>query len=144
MRPFITLLSFVAFLLTGCVKESIVQDEADLTGTWAVTDIRSDAPYDWDGNGRSETNIYNTYSYCQRDIVLVFDNGGYGQSRQGCDAPWRSLSWNLESGNRLYIQLNGDDLVLDRLSVNSNTMRGEDRVTVDGRSFIISYTLSRR
>jgi len=51
----------------------------------------------------------------------------------------------LTNNNRtLNIGLSGDDLNLDLTQFTSNTIRGEDRVYVDGRNFIVTYTLSRR
>ena len=135
----------VLFFFSNCTKDAVVNDTDDIVGTWAVTDIRSDMAYDWNGDGRTETDIYGSYSFCQRDIVLVFDYNGYGQSRQGCNASWRSMSWQLTNNNRtLNIGLSGDDLNLDLTQFTSNTIRGEDRVYVDGRNFIVTYTLSRR
>jgi hypothetical protein len=137
-------LVLVMFGLSGCLKDSTITDRDDVVGTWAVTGIRSNVAYDWDGDGRSETDILSTYSYCQRDIILEFEYGGYGQSRQGCNAPWRSLSWQLYNNRTLNIQLSGDDLNLDITQFGNNTIRGEDHVYIDGRNFVISYTLTRR
>lgn len=135
----------LGLLFTSCTKGTIISDTEDITGTWAVTGIRSNLSYDWDGDGRSETDIYGSYSSCQRDIILVLDRNGNGQSRQGCNASWQSLYWDLTNGNRtLNISLYGDDLNLDLTQLSYNTIRGEDHVTVNGRDFVITYTLSRR
>lgn len=137
-------LFILSFFLVSCVKESPVTETSDIIGTWAVTDIRSNVSYDWDGDGRSETDIFNTYSYCQQDIVLVFDHDGYGQSRQGCNSSWQSMNWQLYNNRTLNIQMYSDDLNLDIIQFTNNTIRGEDNVYVDGRNFVITYTLSRR
>ena len=138
------LLSTLTLLLASCTKDNTITDTDDIVGTWAVTDIRSNQSYDWDGDGRNETDIYGTYSSCQRDIVLVFDYDGYGQSRQGCNAPWNTLYWDLTGNRTLNIQLSGDDLNLDIVQMTNNTIRGEDQVYVNGRNYTITYTLSRR
>ena len=130
-------------LLTGCVKQDPVNDDSDIIGTWEVTGIRSNIAYDWDGDGRSETDIYSTYSYCQQDIVLVFEHNGYGQSRQGCNASWQSLNWELYN-NTLSIDMYSDQLNLDITQFTNQTIRGEDNVYVDGRNFVITYVLSRK
>ena len=133
------------FFFSSCTKDAVVNDTQDIEGTWAVTDIRSNMAYDWNGDGRTETDIYGSYSFCQRDIVLVFEPNGYGQSRQGCNASWQSMYWQLTNSNRtLSIGMSGDDLNLDLTHFSSNTIRGEDHVYVDGRNFVITYTLSRR
>lgn len=140
-----TTFSFVllSLFLTSCVKESPVSDSNDIIGTWAVTGIRSDVAYDWNGDGRNETDIFNNYSYCQQDIVLVFDYNGYGESRQGCNAAWQNMNWELY-GNTLNIDMYSDQLNLDLIQFGHNTIRGEDNIYVDGRNFVITYTLSRR
>ncbi len=134
-----------AFILSSCSKTDIVQDPNAIVGTWQVTDIRSDKPYDWDGDGFSETDIFGNYSYCQRDIVLVFEQGGYGQSRQGCNSYWQNMYWQLGNANRtLLISLPGDELNLDLIQFSQGTIRGEDQVYINGEYFYITYTLSRR
>lgn len=138
------LLLFPALLvLGGCTKSNPVNNSNDITGTWAVVGITSNTPYDWNNDGYAETDIYNTYSYCQRDIVLTFDSGGYGQSRQGCNASWENLNWQL-SNNRLDISIPSGDINLYITQFDGNTIRGYDQVQQNGRTFNITYTLSRR
>ena len=91
----------IIFLLSSCSKNNdIIGNENDITGTWAVTGIRSDIAYDWDGDGYSENDIFGNYNNCQRDIQLSFDYNGYGQSRQGCNASWLAMYWELSNNNR--------------------------------------------
>ena len=146
-RIFTTILSLFSLVLifTSCTKSGVISNQNDITGTWAVTGIRSDIPYDWNGDGYSETDIYGSYDYCQRDIVLTFDQSGTGQSRQGCNAYWKAMYWQLINGNRtLQINLPNDDLNLDISRFTSNTIVGDDQVYVNGRNYVITYTLSRR
>jgi len=133
----------VLFIVSSCTKETTISDTGEIVGTWAVTDIRSDFPYDWDNNGYTETDIYSTYNYCQRDIVLTFDYSGYGQARQGCDAPWETVNWQF-NGNRLDIYMPSGDINLYVTQFTGNTIRGYDQVQVNGRTYNITYTLSRR
>ena len=134
---------FLSLFISGCVKQAPVSSSSDIIGTWAVTGIRSDIAYDWDGDGRNETDIYNNYSYCQQDIVLVFDYNGYCQSRQGCNSSWQNMSWELY-GNSLSIDMYSDQINLNITQFSNNSIRGEDNVNIDGRNFVITYTLSRR
>ena len=132
-------------LIASCTKSDVISNEADVAGTWIVTDIRSDIANDWDGDGYSETDIYGTYSYCQRDIVLVFDQYGTGQGRQGCNSYWQELNWQLMNGNRtLRIDMTGDVIELNNLRVNSSVIQGEDYFYSNGRNYTITYTLQRR
>lgn len=130
-------------MLSGCTKDTSINSSNDLSGTWAVTGISSNIPYDFNHDGYTETDIYGTYSNCQRDIVLTFDTGGYGQSREGCNAPWENLSWQY-SNNRLDLYIPSGDIHLDITQYDGNTLRGYDQVQVDGRNYNITYTLSRR
>ena len=107
--------------------------------------ISSDQAYDWDGDGRSETDVFGNYSNCQRDIVLVFNQYGTGQGRQGCDSYWQNLNWQLTNGNRtLRIDMIGDVIELSNLRVGSNTISGDDNVYSNGRNYTVTYTLQRR
>jgi hypothetical protein len=146
-RIFTTSLSLfiILFFISSCSKSDVISNDNDVVGTWAVTGISSDMAYDWNGDGYTETDIYGSYSNCQRDIVLVFDQYGTGQGRQGCNAYWQNLNWQVSnSGRTLHIDMINDVIDLDNLSVRSNTIRGEDHVSVNGRNYTITYTLSRR
>lgn len=142
----LTLLSLAAiFTLSSCTKTDVISNETDVVGEWAVTGIRSNMANDWNGDGYSETDIYGSYTPCQRDIVLAFDQFGGGQGRQGCNSYWENLNWQLTNGNRtLRIDLTGDVIQLDNLRVSHNTIQGDDYVYSNGRNFIVTYTLERR
>jgi len=148
MRQYVTLpiLVFFAFIaLSSCQKTDVITDERSLEGTWFITGIRSDRPYDFNGDGRTETDIYGSYNTCQRDIVIVFNRDGYGRMRQGCNAYWEDISWQLSNNNRqLVIQLPNDQLNLSSLQFDNYTIRGVDRVVLNGNSFDITYTLQRQ
>ncbi|MGN6402580.1 MAG: DUF5004 domain-containing protein [Flavisolibacter sp.] len=129
--------------LSSCTKETTVNNTNDLTGSWDVVGISSNVANDWDGDGYTETDIYNTYNYCQQDIELTFDRNGYGQSRQGCNAPWEMMNWQL-SNNRLDIYIPSGDINLYITQFDGSTLRGYDQVQSNGRTYNITYTLNRR
>jgi hypothetical protein len=146
-RNFYALLfSLSAFVFTSCQKsDDNVNNQQNIEGTWAITGITSDRAYDFNGDGRTETDVYNSYSSCGRDIVAVFQNGGYGQMRQGCNAPWQNISWQFTNGNRnLTITLPDDDLNLSLQQFDNNTIRGIDQVMINGAYFNITYSFQRR
>jgi hypothetical protein len=139
------LLTNIVIFFNSCAKSDVLSNEADVVGTWAVTGIRSNIANDWDGDGYTETDIYGTYSYCQRDIVLVFDQYGTGQGRQGCNSYWQNLNWQLSNGNRtLRIDMIDDLIELSNLRVTSQTIQGDDYVYSNGRNYTITYTLQRQ
>ena len=146
-RPFYFFLLFALAVVgfTSCKKNSIIADERNIEGTWTVTAITSDRAYDFNGDGRTETDIYGSYTSCGRDIVVVFDQSGYGQMRQGCNSPWQNMNWQLTNGNQsLNISLPNDQLNLSLQQFDEYTIRGTDQVNVNGNYFNITYTFQRR
>lgn len=134
-----------AFVFTSCQKSSdVITDQQNIEGTWAITGITSDRAYDFNGDGRTETDIYGSYNSCGRDIVAIFQSGGYGQMRQGCNAYWQNISWQLTNNRTLNIALPDDDLNLSLQQLDSYTIRGVDQVVINGSYFNITYTFQRR
>ena len=148
MRQLFTFSTFAIsalLLFSSCQKSDIIQDESSLDGTWIITGIRSDRAYDFDGDGRTETDIYGSYTSCQRDIVIVFNRDGYGRMRQGCNAYWENITWRLSNNNRqLDIQLPDDQLNLSISQFDNYTIHGVDQVSLNGQNFRITYTLQRQ
>lgn len=139
----LVVLSVVA--LTSCQKTAVVTNEQSLEGTWIVTGITSDRAYDFNNDGRTETDLYGSYTPCQRDIVVVFNADGYGQMRQGCNASWQNITWQLSNNNReLDIILPDDQLNLAVSQFSNSTIRGTDQVMLNGNTFNITYTFQRR
>jgi hypothetical protein len=137
------LLVSTLFVFSNCTKQDTVTNTNQIQGTWVVTGISSDYPYDWNNDGYTETDIFSTYSYCQRDISLNFQQSGYGQSRQGCDAPIENMSWQL-ANNRLDISMPSGDINLTITQFDGSTLRGYDQVNANGRTYNINYTLNKR
>ncbi|HEU0112818.1 MAG TPA: DUF5004 domain-containing protein [Flavisolibacter sp.] len=145
--------TFLVFMLaaitivgfSSCTKDDTISNSQELIGTWQVTGISSDMAYDWDNDGYTETDIFATYDYCQRDITLMFDEGGYGQAQQGCNAAWEHMNWQLSNNNsRLDIYMTSGDINLVVTQFNGNTIRGYDQVQANGRTYNINYTLSKQ
>ena len=96
-----------------------------------------------DADGYAETDIFHTYTYCQQDIQLVFESGGYGESRQGCNSAWENMDWQL-GNNQLSMQMYSDAIHLYLTQFDENTIRGYDQVNVNGSTYHITYTLRKR
>ena len=137
-----------ALIFASCSKTGVINNNngpQTLEGTWAIRSITSDRPYDWNGDGRGETDIYSTYTNCQRDIVIVFQNNGYGQMRQGCNAQWENITYQLYNNNRqLMISLPNDELNLSLSQFDNYTIRGTDPVYIEGNNYAVTYTFQRR
>lgn len=135
----------VLFAFSSCQKSDVIANEQSLEGTWMVTGITADRAYDFNGDGRTETDIYGSYNSCQRDIVVTFDANGYGRMRQGCNAYWQNITWRLQNNNRqLDVILPDDELSLSVSQFDNYTIRGTDRVYLNGNTFNITYTFQRR
>jgi hypothetical protein len=52
--------------------------DSQVVGSWKITAINSNLPWDWDGNGSVELNIYNTWSACQKDNLYTFSINSSG------------------------------------------------------------------
>jgi hypothetical protein len=75
----------------------------------------------------------------------LFEQNGYGEMRQGCNAPWQNISWRLANNDQtLNITLPDDQLNLSLQQFDEYTIRGVDQVNVNGNNFNITYTLQRR
>ncbi|RYZ28618.1 MAG: hypothetical protein EOO10_08940 [Chitinophagaceae bacterium] len=143
-RPFYFLFFALALVgFTSCQKNDIIADERNIEGTWSVTGITSDRAYDFNGDGRTETDIYGSYSSCGRDIVVVFERNGYGQMRQGCNSSWQNITWSL-TNQSLSITLPDDQLNLSLRQFDDYTIRGTDQVNINGTYFNVTYTFQRR
>ena len=142
---YLSLIAASAFAFSSCQKSDVIQNQQSLEGTWTVSGITSDRAYDFNGDGRTETDIYGSYTSCGRDIVVVFQSGGYGQMRQGCNAPWQNANWQLLNNNStLNIVLPDDQLNLQIQQFDDYTLRGTDQVNINGNYFNITYTFQRR
>ena len=77
---FISILHFSCYRVTT-EANSLLQgfSVAQIVGTWKITAASSDKAYDWDGNGVTETNMYSTWTDCQRDNLyqFVIDHTGH-------------------------------------------------------------------
>ena len=55
-------------------KNDLTQGVADsqMVGSWKITAVVSDVPYDWDNDGDAEKDIYANWTGCQRDNLFTF------------------------------------------------------------------------
>ncbi|HET7898050.1 MAG TPA: hypothetical protein VFL47_10280, partial [Flavisolibacter sp.] len=51
----------LVFLVSSCQKSDVITSPQSLEGTWIVTGISADRAYDFNGDGRTETDIYGSY-----------------------------------------------------------------------------------
>ncbi len=58
--------------------------DSQLVGTWKVTAVTSDVAWDFNGDGTQETDIYKTWSNCQRDNLYTFIGDKTGTYKMNC------------------------------------------------------------
>ena len=103
MRRFI-LYIFTTALLSSCndhlkiEKNNDPQGYADsqFVGTWKITGVSCSIPWDWDGNGTVESNIYAVWSPCQKDNLFTFVGDKTGTFKLNCntasDGTWQVIT----------------------------------------------------
>lgn len=85
---------FISILLLSCTSK--IDDNNDINdpqgyadsqfiGTWKVTAAESDVAWDYDNNGTSETNIFLTWTACQKDNLYTFSADKTGIFKLDCN-----------------------------------------------------------
>jgi len=69
-----------------------------LEGNWKLSAQVSDIPYDWNGDGTTETNMWAVWSSCGRDVGFNFISGGTGTAKFQCE-PAREMTWKVANGS---------------------------------------------
>ena len=81
--------------------------DSQVVGNWKITAVSSDVPNDWNGDGTAETDIYATWSSCQKDNLYTFVGDSTGTFKVNCSvseiSTWsiidtKYLQYNLSSG----------------------------------------------
>lgn len=70
--------------------------DSQFVGTWKITAVTSDVSWDYDNNGTSETNIYLTWSACQKDNLYTFVGDKTGTFKIDCNNT-KQGSWQIVS-----------------------------------------------
>jgi hypothetical protein len=92
MRQFILYL-FTSLLIISCDEHLRIDANEDpqgyadsqFVGTWKVTAVESDVSWDYDNNGTSETNIFLTWTNCQKDNLYSFVGDKSGTFKFDCN-----------------------------------------------------------
>lgn len=92
MSCFILKTSLLCLIITGCsghLSSDISNGnqgyaDSQVVGTWKITAYVSSAPYDWNGDGRPETDIFSTWNSCQQDNLFQFHPDKTGQFKVSC------------------------------------------------------------
>jgi hypothetical protein len=100
---------------------------AQVIGSWKITAVISDVPNDWNSDGIPETDLYSTWSACQKDNLYLFAVDYTGTFKLNCNRT-ETGSWQIV--NTRYLQFNspatGTELekIFAMTSVEFKTTRG--------------------
>jgi hypothetical protein len=84
----ILMIAVISLTMTGCKKEP-----AELIiGTWKLTALTAEVPYDWNFDGVLETNLYSVFTACQKDNEITFVINA-GKAKNDCNDTGRDIQW---------------------------------------------------
>jgi len=143
---------FISILFFSCNKHLKTEANNDpqgyadsqVVGAWRITAFSSDAPYDWDGNGSVETDIYNTWTACEKDNLYTFVGDKTGTFKINCSVT-NPGSWEIIATKQLNYYVTGIGAQSERIiSMTNNIFKTTIAVTViTGQNFTLTKTWSR-
>ena len=68
--------------------------DSQFVGSWKVTAVTADVAWDYDGNGTTETNIYASWSPCEKDNLYTFVGDKTGTFKLDCSLT-KEGSWQV-------------------------------------------------
>lgn len=85
------------------IPDNTVQNQQFLIGNWHLVGQFSDLPFDWNGDGMTETEMYALLDSCDKKYYLKFDNDTRGSLSLNCRS-YTPIQWDLENrGNKIKI-----------------------------------------
>ena len=119
--------------------------DSQVVGNWKITGYSSSEPYDWDNDGRIESNIYNTWTACQKDNLYQFSSDKTGIIKYDCSNTVQA-SWQIN--NTLYLVLTpigqspDAEKIISMTSANFKTSR--DLTVSTGQNITVIKTWTRQ
>jgi hypothetical protein len=145
---------FIIFLcLSACSghlnieKDNVPQGYADsqLIGNWKITGYTSNKPYDWNGDGTTETNIFNTWTLCEKDNLYKFAPDKTGFFKLSCSSSSPGTWQIINTKYLVYIPANQASETAKFISMTSVEFKTTEEVTVStGQNFTLTKTWSRQ
>jgi hypothetical protein len=118
--------------------------DSQVVGTWKITSIKTDKPYDWNGDGVTETDIFSIYDDCNKDNSYQFFSDKNGSFRLNCNTT-RDGTWDILDAKILVWIPQGsfaNHEELDNMtSISFNTIRKEQ---IGGQIYTITTTWERQ
>ncbi len=120
--------------------------DSQLVGSWKITAISSDKPYDWDTNGTMETNIYATWTDCSKDNLYTFVGNKTGTYKTDCNTS-KNGEWYITDDRKSIIYIaNGGFPEQERITSLSSNQFNSNKTFYpgNGTSLIISKTWTKQ
>lgn len=119
--------------------------DSQVVGKWKITACTSDIAYDWDGNGVAETDVYNTWTACQKDHLYEFVGNKTGTYRLSCSLT-KSGSWEILDTKYLVYTPDGQSGESERIvALTSNEFKTTKFVSVSaGQNIMLSRVWTRQ
>ena len=150
MRPVVSFVSLLLLIIffASCYKVEVEKNAlpqgfsvAQIIGTWKITAVTSDKAFDWDGNGTAETDIYSTYTDCQKDNLHQF-NQDYSASFKFSCSDTEAGTWRLDGTITLVWAAAGSPTIFEKIVyLTTDTMKTERIITqANGTSYTVTTT----
>jgi len=146
-----SLLICTAFVILSCGKNITVDKNDDIQGysdsqvigTWKITAVTSDKPYDWDRNGTKETNIFSTYTACEKDNLYQFFPQKTGLFKLNCNAA-NPGNWQLSTTSLSFTPDGGFSEMHTITEMTSVFFKSTKRVQFGAEVFVVTSTWTRQ
>lgn len=151
-RLFINILLFGQFLFAckghlANENDNGSQGYADsqVVGSWKITAYTSDSPYDWNGNGSTETNIFNNWTTCEKNTLYQFNPDKTGVFKINCSVTSPG-TWQIVNTLYLLYTLTGQSPDSEKIiSMTSVQFKTTKDITVStGQNFTLTKTWTRQ
>ncbi len=145
------LLIWVSILVISCGKNISVDKndniqgyaDSQVIGTWKITAVTSDKPYDWDRNGIKETNIFSTYTACEKDNLYQFFPPKTGIFKLNCNAVNPGI-WQLANTSLSFTPDGGFSESHTIINMTSVSFQSTKRVQFGADVFVVTSTWTRQ
>jgi len=119
--------------------------DSQVVGVWKITAYTSSAPYDWNGDGSAETNIFNNWTTCEKDNLYQFNGDKTGIFKITCSLAGPG-TWQIINTLYLYYILTGQnpesEKIISMTSVEFKTTR--EIVISTGQTITLTKTWTRQ
>lgn len=88
--------------------------DSQLVGSWKITAVVSNTPYDWDGNGTAETDLYSTLTACDKDNLYTFVGNKTGTYKFNCNTT-KNGTWQIFNVQQLEYTPEGQNTEVEKI-----------------------------